>query len=137
MPLTGGGDTQTITTYLATDLTLTATSETEITQMTTNITTGNSPVLIIFTAGIVHDVAGKNIFFRLKIDGTQKESCGGSTSWVYGEHAIALHRLEVFSAGSHTIKIYYQIDSGGSAKCRPAGYPLLEHMRLTIIEFKS
>jgi cytoskeletal protein CcmA (bactofilin family) len=88
-------------------------------KMSVNVTTGNSPVLVLFKAGGVQctDAPNDNKLararFKLLIDNVDKATTiheFNQNGWELRD--VTLHFLDTLTAGSHTIKIQWYIETG-------------------------
>lgn len=94
--------------------TTTSTSYVDLTDMSITITTGASPVLILFSGSFRNSASGNRNFAIIDIDGTNKtesQRCA-ETSTAGFEDVISTSWIENVSAGSHTFKIEWKTDSG-------------------------
>jgi hypothetical protein len=102
------------------DITTTSTTFVDLTGLTTTITTGAHRCIVIFNASGRVNSATNALNIDIAIDGTRQGQSrgllfGGNTNSV-GANPFSLWYLTgVLSAASHTFKIQWSVDSGGTA----------------------
>jgi hypothetical protein len=102
------------------DITTTSTTFVDLTGLTTTITTGAHRCIVIFNASGRVNSPTNALNIDIAIDGTRQGQSrgllfGGNTNSV-GANPFSLWYLTgVLSAASHTIKIQWSVDSGGTA----------------------
>lgn len=136
--LGGGAVHQALTVKGTTDISISGTSSpwTDMSQMSITITTGNNPVLIVFTCSIV--CSGQRVATRLLIDGVVEAGAGMGHAYDRTNHGnVNINILKTLSAEEHTIKIQWKKLGGLTAYNRPATQGDYEHRQLTVIELKS
>ena len=119
----------------STDISTTSTNFVDMTDMSIDITTRNSPVLILASFCGYPSGGAASIVLRLVIDGTPEQA---STLYAAAGNSqtIAMNALKTLSAGSHTIKLQWRV-SANTANNFPSSMPNWHHRRLTVIEFAS
>lgn len=114
------------------DISTSSTTFVDMADMSVTITTGNNPVLIIFSVSVDNSISGT--YLVIDIDGVDERGASVADSGMYwvGTQAV----LKTLSAGSHTIKGQWKVDSGTSY-CYATTEPDKEHRRLIVIELKK
>jgi len=130
--------TQIVTVEGTTDATTTSTSLVDMPDMSLTITTGNNPVLILFTAIIMNaKSAAGGVNAVLFIDGTRVLCQGFYDSSSYSHAAaVAAHYVTTLAAGTHTIKIQWRVVGSGTARQWPETWAEGQKRVLSVIEFK-
>ncbi len=102
-------------------------------EMTITITTGGSPVLVLFTGGGFDTTGANTAEFRIDVDGTPYDtgygiSDGNADNVIFN---VAMHQIFELTPGSHTFKIEWTGD-GTLNNC--STNPNVATRRLSVIE---
>lgn len=116
---------------LTVDTTTNSTSFVDL--LSLNITTGANHLVVHFTVAGENTRNDREVYFRLQIDGVTK--IGTTLSGVGGPRATtaALVFKEAISAGAHTVKIQWSVESD-TGRVLPVTYPDMEHAALYVEE---
>lgn len=116
------------------DASTSSTTMVDVPDMTINITTGNNPVLILFSMNIYHvKTASGSVRVRLLVDGATEaiwEQFDYTTSSAWYSCPITV--LKFLSAGAHTIDVQWSVDTGTAYNPATFGY-----RSLIVIELKN
>jgi len=116
------------------DTSTSSTTWVDVPDMTINITTGNNPVLILFSMNIYHvKTASGSVRVRLLVDGADEATWEqfdytASSAW----YSCPITVLKFLSAGAHTINVQWSVDTGTAYNPATFGY-----RSLTVIELKN
>lgn len=124
-----------------TDISTTSTSFVDMSEMSITMTTGNNPVLILFSCSCMLEKSDVGAYMtRLLIDDVTEAGARESDNSKIGAYgSLAICHLKTLSAASHVIKVQWCVVGVGTVtvRNRPASYPNFDHRILTVIELKK
>jgi len=128
---------QALTAIGTTNVSTSSTEFVDMPGMSITITTGNNPVLILFSfSGFVDGYWGD---FQLLLDGSvlSKAKHGEDYSPRSIGVSVTFMRLQTLSAGSHTIKVQWRVSNAGRTLYNNVSAGNWFHRELTVIELKA
>lgn len=133
-----GGVIQTGFAKVTSDVTTTSTSFVDVTGLSVTLTTTGGDLVAFFTFGASNSTTGRENDFRILLDGTSYQGtsmrCGAKDLAQSGGIVI---RFTGVAAGSHTVKIQWQV-SNGTGQIRPVtGAVDKEHANLLVQEVSN
>lgn len=126
---------QTASSVLASDVTTTSTTYTNLLSVT--VTTSGGSCLEIYSSfslsnGVDNAATGQD-FLRITVDGIQ-EIESGSEQWTVSEGGAMYFKTDILTPGSHTIALQWRTQAGMTLRCSASTLTRPEHASIMILE---
>jgi len=105
----------------------TSTTDVDMPGMSINISTDAHPVLIACSCQVANSTAGGYVFVSIKVDDVERNRGLFVSGAATVPGTISLQRILTLTAGSHTIKLTWRVDTGTGA---------VNYRTLQVIELK-